>query len=266
MGVAKKLVQPDPSLFLQIAGEGLSPKEVIESLIPGVAKHLLQENSDHYQEELAAARKIIQEPSDFFTNPISTVLFPKQVSFEETANRILSVDFNSSEEKSLILDRLESELCSLVKSGSYRSELVTVADEMITNAIFNAPFVDQTNASSGVSRRRKNLKLETGKLANFFLGADEQRLAIGCADPFGKLNVPKLLERIKNCYDTSVSENINMNGSGGAGIGTYMIFHMSVSCFIGVVPGKATVFCSVFPRQGSNRARQEKLKNLHLIY
>lgn len=266
MGAAKKARTTELESSLHVVSEALSPKAVVEKLISGDCKHVIQEGSDHFVKELQSARILLQHPNDFFKHTISTVLFPEQASPEEKKNRILSVDFNCSDQKPLILASLEKELAHLVRSGSYRSELITVADEMITNAVYNAPFVDVSNSSSGASRRQKTLKLEPGKTATFFMGADESRLAIGCVDPYGKLNVPKLLERIKNCYDTSVAENINMNGSGGAGIGTYMIFHLSMSSFIGVVPGRATVFCSVFPRQGSNVTRHEKLKNLHLIY
>jgi len=79
------------------------------------------------------------------------------------------------------------------------------------------------------------------------------------------LSVNKLFKRIKNCYDTSVGDNINYSGAGGAGIGSYLIFNSSASYFAEVKVQSHTIVCCTVPLGMSSRARLNIAKNLHFF-
>ena len=246
--------------------EGQPPEELLNLAIDKGYLQLIYPDAKGFDKELKASAKLALNPRMLIENPISTILAPKNVGPDaEKDHTLLNIKFSGAREKHNILEELNRVLDELKTSTSLRADIVVVADELVTNAIFNAPFVDKTNAESGASREDGDITMEDGKFGEFFCGADEERIVIGCRDPYGRLNVMKLLERVRKCYETSIAENMNMNGKGGAGIGSYMIFNSSTSYFVVVDEDKITLVCSVLPLKGSSRARQEAPKNLHYV-
>lgn len=246
--------------------DGQLPAELLTLAIEKGYLQLIHPEAKGFDKELKASAKLALNPRLIIENPISTILSPNSAGAEkEKEHSLLEVQFSEAREKHNILDQLNGTLDDLSVSTSLRADIVTVADELLTNAIFNAPFVDKSNKESGAPRENPDVGMEDGKTGEFFCGADDERIVIGCRDPYGRLNVIKLLEKVRRCYETSVAENMNMTGRGGAGIGSYMIFNSSTSYFVVVDEDRITLVCSVLPLKGSSRARQEAPKNLHYV-
>ncbi len=252
-----------PKLIYKVEiGEGseLSPVEVISHGIDGY-KHVVQTDKAN-EKPLNLAEALVQDPDKVFNDPLGLLFqYTKGKSHE-----LIKKKFNSVKEKSSILGEVEEKLLKHTKKRSLIDELLLVADEMLTNAVFNAPFASPDKLESGPSRDGTADVLQSVQAADFFLGMDEEHVMVGCIDHYGKINIPKLLERIKFCYDNSVANAMNMDKPGGAGIGTYIIYNNSSSLLVGVLPGKKTIFCSFFPLKGSNRERASRPKSLYLIY
>ena len=246
--------------------EGQPPEELLNLAIDKGYLQLIYPDAKGFDKELKASAKLALNPRMIIENPISTILSAKNAGPESEKDlTLINVNFSEAREKHNILEKLNETLDGLKISTSLRADIVVVADELVTNAIFNAPFVDKDNSDPGAARENPNVAMENGKMGEFFCGADDERIVIGCRDPYGRLNVMKLLEKVRRCYETSVAENMNMTGKGGAGIGSYMIFNSSTSYFVVVDEDKITLVCSVLPLKGSSRARQEAPKNLHYV-
>lgn len=246
--------------------DGQLPAEVLALAIEKGYLQLIHPDSKGFDKELKASAKLALNPRVILDYPVSTVLSPSEAGPEaEKKLSLLNIDFSQAREKHNILERLDETVSELTQSVSLKADIITVADELLTNAIFNAPFVDMVNSESGAPRANPNVGMSDGKSGEFFCGADEDRIVIGCRDPYGRLNVRKLLEKVRKCYETSVAENMNMTSRGGAGIGSYMIFNSSTSYFVVVDEERITLVCSVLPIKGSSRARQEAPKNLHYV-
>jgi hypothetical protein len=97
-----------------------------------------------------------------------------------------------------------------------------------------------------------------------FLAHDESRLMVGCTDPYGSLGIARYLSKVKATYALGAAATMDF-GSGGAGIGSYIIFNTGASLYIGVKPGQSTVICCVLPLGMSNRKRAALSKHLHWI-
>ena len=80
----------------------------------------------------------------------------------------------------------------LSKSQSFISQVLGVADELVTNAVFNAPFVNESNTQPGANREDSSVKMTYNKEARFFMANNTDRVLIGCIDPYGSLNLNHL--------------------------------------------------------------------------
>jgi len=242
------------------------PAEILKLVLENGFMHVCQEKHPYFESDLNSSGLMLSNTDQFVNFPASSILAPKEVSPEKEQSLIkFEYNFSRASEKSEILKKMEEALVQTASSGTIRSDILLIADELSTNAIFNAPFVDLENTNSGASREDSSVHMSDGKSAKVFLAADESRLLIGCRDPYGTLNIDKLLTRVKSCYDNSVAANMNMTGSGGAGIGSFMVFNSAASYYVAVSEGKYTIVCCVLPMKMSNRARQELPKNLHFI-
>ena len=227
--------------------------------------NVVQTDNQVYEREVKVAGLMKQNPQLFFTNPVSSVFSPENPSLDQDqVFEKVRFKFNRSDQKAEALERIESELRKWTKSESTINDARLVADELFTNAVFNAPFVDADNSSSGASRNLALVEMEEGHQGELFLGTDGQYFVIGCSDPYGKLNVKKLIERVQGCYLKGLAESMNM-GEGGAGIGCFMCFQASTSYFAAVTPGNETLVLCMMPLKMSQRKKEQQPKNFHFM-
>lgn len=253
MSAARKLVGP------------MEPLEVVTLVIDGGVAHVLQSQHPFGQKDVATADGIGLSKRLFFDHPVAAVFTPDDVP-GVTKHVLFNAKFSQANEKKGLLHSIDQILNEQIKSLSLRADIITIADEMITNAVYNAPFVDLDNTSSGTSRTSSNVTMGEGKTGQMWVASDEERLLVLCEDDYGTLNPLKMFERIRKCYATSVAESMNMEGTGGAGIGSFMMFNASVSFFVGVEKGKKTIIGCILPRKGSGKSRAQMVKNLHFIF
>lgn len=249
-----------------VVGEKMKPSEVLNFCINKKKLHVIQESSPYFENEVPTAATMLCESTKFFSHPVSSILKPESAcSRTENKLTLLSIDFEAAIQKVDVLDLVERALVDKQVTTSIRSDAVVVSDELITNAIFNAPFVDLDNNQPGARRGDATVRMHEGKNGRLFIGVDNEKIVVGCSDPYGTLNVSKLLARIQSCYDTSVAANIRMTGGGGAGIGSFMMFNAAASFYLAVNQYKQTVVACVLPLRMSSRARLQISKNLHVI-
>jgi hypothetical protein len=230
------------------------------------ALHICQSGNPYFEKDLNTSAMLLNDEAAFSHYPAASILCPHEANSQKEASLILmNYIFDRVSQKQDLLTKLESTLAGTSASSSIRADILLIADELSTNAIFNAPFVDLDNTNPGASREDQGVKMHDGRSARFFIAADSERFVVGCCDPYGTLNLNKMLGRIKDCYDSGVSANIRMAGSGGAGIGSFMVFNSAASYYVDVAVGKHTMVCCTLPIKMSNRARQEMPKNLHFI-
>ncbi|MCB0366530.1 MAG: hypothetical protein H6624_18385 [Bdellovibrionaceae bacterium] len=238
---------------------------ILEHAIGGL-QHICQVNGVFFNQEVKAAAQILVSPQDYLNFPVTALLRPGFCSQEvEDEICVFSRSFSGSGEKDQVLADFVEWSQTISKSGSFVDEIKSVADELVMNAVYNAPFLDSQGVREDVSLESDEVKSGRGRQATLFAGVFEKQLVIGCRDDWGTLKVDRLLQRIKGTLDKGVAENMNMEGRGGAGIGSYMIYNAGVSYYAGVDIGKRTVVCCKVPLGMSNRKRSEEPKNLHFF-
>lgn len=242
----------------------LPPEEVMEIAVDKKIRHIVQKNSLNFEIELNSAADMITKNSEFLDYPMASILSPQRKNKEiENDLCILNMNFSKSSEKHGMLSEIKESIFTLSKSSTLMSDVLSLSDELITNAVFNAPFVDEDNINSGVSRSKGEVTMDEGLSGTLFMGCDGSRLVVGCKDPYGKLNLNNLFQRIVNCYKSGVGNAINLEGKGGAGIGSYMVYSLCSSYYAFVESGRATFISCCLPLKMGSSKRSRLPKNLH---
>jgi len=143
-------------------------------------------------------------------------------------------------------------------------ELVeTVADELITNAIYNAPRTADGEPKYARRSRREAVELADHEVGHLEFACDGDYIAIGQIDPFGALTRETVVSYLNRCL-VKGPEQLS-DASGGAGIGLYRVFQSLSKFIINIDPGTCTeVICLIDLRQTMKRFRQAA-KSFHIF-
>lgn len=248
-----------------IIGDQLSTLVILDLCVDDGVRHVVQRSNLGLLEERQLSAAMQERPKDFISFPLSMIFGDLSASAaQEARNQSLNIAISAPEMKSHILDQLKEFASKHAKQKSLQYDITLAADELITNAIYNAPFVDSENLTSGPSRTAGNLKIDPAKMPRFFAGSDGQRIVIGAKDLFGSLNVDSMMKRIRRCYQTNPRNEMSF-GIGGAGIGSFMMFDSCTSMYVAVDRGVSTTICCTFPVAMSAKKRSAIPKNIHIL-
>ena len=135
-------------------------------------------------------------------------------------------------------------------------ELVeTVVDELVTNAIYNAPRTAGGEPKYKQLSRREPVTLADAEVGHLEFACDGDYIAIAQVDPFGALTRDTVVSYLNRCL-VKGPEQIS-DASGGAGIGLYRVFQSLSKFIINIDPGHRTeVICLLDLRLTMKRFRQ----------
>lgn len=247
-------------------GNNLSPQDLLRFATDHGFHHLCQRDGFKFDNEIRVSQNLIANPESFFLHPIANILSPDLVDPNSEASLIkINSTFDSSSQKRTLLESIQTYMANHKLSQTLTDDVSAVADEFITNAVFNAPFVDmRTNANPGLSRLSGDVTLTAGKAGRLLVAHDDTSIVIGCEDPFGSLNLNHYLNKIRTTYLRGPAATMNF-GSGGAGLGSYIIFNAGSSLYFGVKKSRVTLLCCAIPLKMSFKKRVQLPKHLHVI-
>lgn len=245
-------------------GDGIEPRTVVDFAKSFNLRQIVQTSAHDHELELKTSELMLKKPDLFLNFPVSSILDPESVgTARENEVRSYSRQFLNANEKSQILEEIRVHCLDISKSESLVADICLAADELITNAIYNAPHVLYAQPGPGAPRTAEHGQSPDLRPGEIFIGASGTRLILGCADAYGSLNPNHLINRLKSCYDNGVAESVNF-GTGGAGIGTFIIFQSASSLYIGVAQSQRTVICCAFSLERRPKVRAAVPKNLHI--
>lgn len=243
-----------------------APEAILGLILDLGIKSIVQTTAPFVPEELKTAQVIVADNRKFLDFPMATIMMPDIVN-EDMEKKMceLRIPFSSSSQKGEILEKVHAYVSTQSKLNSLIDDVLLAVDELFTNSIYNAPFMNTENSNVGASRKQPNLVMADNKQGEIMVGSFAGRLVIGCRDPFGTLNVFKFLSRFRDCYEKGMREMMTF-GEGGAGVGGYLVFNMSMSYYLGVEMGVQTIICCSFPLGKSASYREEIPKNVHCFF
>jgi hypothetical protein len=181
---------------------------------------------------------------------------------EATDERVnLVLEFSGSLEKPSLIESLDVFLDQDQGTFNIKELCIQSADEMITNAIFNAPVNTAGQRLNSAMARNSDVSMPGGKKGRFFASTSGNRAIVGSEDPFGSLQRQTVLERLEQIYDhTVVSPKI---GAGGAGLGLKYMIDNSANFYLYCEYGKKTVIACAFMLKGM-KSNTSPIKHFHI--
>lgn len=153
---------------------------------------------------------------------------------------------------------LRAELYSYFKKMGVRSTVLdranTALEEMLMNAIYDAPVDTQGKSLFNHISRKEDIALDTHQQSKLTYACDGVVLAVGVVDPFGALTKDILINYLNSCYSGQAG-SLNA-GKGGAGRGLHQIIENADLTIFNIKKGVRTEVICLFNVDGQKRHGQ----------
>ena len=157
----------------------------------------------------------------------------------------------TSSVRSGFINEMEEYFDSLDIRGAQIRKAVASAEELLMNAIYDAPRDSNGKELYNHLPRTKKIQLKPEEHATFRYACDGILLAISVEDPFGGLERSTMIDYFESCY-TNQAGSLNKK-KGGAGRGLHYILENSDLFVINVNPKVKTEIIAVFQVQPTGR-------------
>lgn len=245
--------QKEPSQI--IVGKGIDNRELMNLIVDRGARHVVQMPNLDFIRQMNFCANVLSHPGEFFENPQSFLVELGDRSLINMPMGIFHYPTNRFLNKDYVLEALRRDLEGIPRGHKILDPALIVADEMLMNILKDAPMYFQKNFP--------NLDPK-GRTSSLTIAFDHERLLLWTEDDYGSLSVDKMINRLRECYQSEQIDPLMQDGQ-GAGLGCRIIFDTSVSMSVFVKPGKKTVFCAMLPLGLSNRQREGLPKNLQIL-
>lgn len=168
-----------------------------------------------------------------------------------------------SSDKAEIVAAAEEYAKNLGVNPRFASLFSSVADEFVTNAVFNAPLDAEGRHRFAHKSRTDLVELDIGEQVEVKFCCDGRRLGISTADPFGSLKTERLLDYLSKCLRKG-DDQVDAK-EGGAGLGFYYIFDSLSHFVVNLKPGKMTEMIGIIDITGTFRDFTSKHKSFNVF-
>ena len=122
-----------------------------------------------------------------------------------------------------------------------------ILDELITNALYNAPTDLNGTFLYQHFDRKIDLILPQTQAAVLSCLLNDDKIYLSIKDPFGSLTKEKLFSYLSECWENN---HVHVkNKKGGAGIGLHKIFRLSHKFVVNIIPGQFSEFISCISQE-----------------
>jgi hypothetical protein len=174
-----------------------------------------------------------------------------------------SIRITKSTEKAAVVTAAEEYAKNLGVNARFVSHFCSVADEFVTNAVYNAPRDKDGKHRFAHISRTEEVELSAGEDVEVKFCCDGRRLGISTADPFGSLHLERLLDYLAKCLRKG-SDQVDEK-EGGAGLGFYYIFDSLSHFVVNIAPGKRTEMIGIIDIRGTYRDFSARHKSFNVF-
>jgi len=245
---------PDMSRLLQLVGEpgrvvvigdSIEDDDLINDLLTGSVDHVVGGEDD--TELVVTSAKLLT--GDIFG-------LEKYLAWGST---IAQCHVQSYDDKRDALERVSLHAGEVGARRSVIARIANVADELLMNAIYDAPAASGEDAAA----RRDLGSTRCGRPAVLQLGSDGRMFGISVTDHYGALRKEIILESLLRARQSKGKPLDNKEG--GAGLGLYFVL-CSVSQFIAILrAGAVTEIICLFDLQKKSTRSGTWAESLHIF-
>lgn len=146
------------------------------------------------------------------------------------------------------------------------AKIESVTDELLMNALYDAPAI-----RDGVSRKTRIDKSTDGEIpldeaALLRYASDGKYFAVSVQDNYGELHKEAILDHLTRARaEKGRPKEANQGGTGGAGLGLYMILSSVTRFIANIEPRQRTEVICLFDLRQSGRTANAVAQSLHIF-
>lgn len=141
--------------------------------------------------------------------------------------------------------------------GTILDRVHAVVEEMLMNAIYDAPVDAQGQSLFNHMSRKEVIELDTHQQASLNFACDGSNIAVAVVDPFGALTKDIIIDYLVSCYGGNAGA-LNEN-KGGAGRGLHQIVEQADTTIFNVKKGVRTEVICLFNIDGLSKDIQPSI-------
>jgi hypothetical protein len=173
-----------------------------------------------------------------------------------------SIEVRAAEDRETVVACVQEYVRNLGAGRELAATLGAVADELTTNAVYNAP-VDAHGRPRYASRsRRDKIALRPEEYVSVEFGSDGRTFGLSVTDRFGQLTRERLRSVLRRCL--TARDPIEKK-AGGAGLGLYTVLSSVNQLIVNVAPGTRTEVIALVGVDGRMREVRSSGHSLHLF-
>lgn len=238
-------------------------KQIVELIASGY-EHAICSDREDFSSEILCSAIMALRPDMFMKNPLPFFFngFDPNSELTDMKDNNFTVTFESTEQKEALMEHLVKFWSKKSAIASLEDICLQIVDEMFTNIFFNAP-VD----SRGVRPLKQQNRTTAIHLPDRFKGKifscfTDDKVIIGCEDPFGSISRNEIMFRLESIYMEAMSAP--RAHTSGSGLGLKFLIDNSASFYLFCEKGKKTVFACGLILKGL-KANLSASKNIHLM-
>lgn len=143
-----------------------------------------------------------------------------------------------------------------------RRAVSAIADELITNAVYDAPRDPSGRAKYHAVDRKEKIQLEPWEYVTVRWGSDGAQLVLSVTDMFGALDPDTIRDGLRRCL--SEGDQIEQK-AGGAGLGFYTALSYSTQLIVNIDRGERTEIIAIVDLRRRSAGARRAGQSLHLF-
>lgn len=236
----------------------------IVSLLTNGFEHIVCRDREDFAQELLATALMALKPQTFLENPLPFFFNGFDPSSAGAADKDsnLTLMVNSTDQKDDVMTKLRDFWAKKPEILALEDLCLQIADEMFSNIFFNAPVAISGTRPFKEMNRTTSITLPGKFQAKMFSCFSEQKVIVGCEDPFGSVPRESVIYRLESIYTEAMTAP--RENTSGAGLGLKLLIDNSANFYLYSEKGKKTIFACGLILKGLKSNLTAK-KHLHFV-
>jgi hypothetical protein len=173
-------------------------------------------------------------------------------------------ELRCSADKAAFQQRFDAILRENEAPGRAVRTLTFAAEELLSNALYDAPVDEQGRPRNAHLSRTEEIQLRADEKIEVEVVFGATHAGIAVKDPFGALRRPTVEASLARCLRRGADQ---VDGKqGGAGLGLYMMFQTACSLAVAVTSGRRTEVLAIAELGRGPRLAEGDARSLHLFF
>lgn len=175
---------------------------------------------------------------------------------------LTSFEVRSAQERDDVVECIADHVAWLGAGSEARRAVAAVVDELVTNAVYDAPRTPDGTAKYASRDRKEKFALEPSEHVIVRWGSSGDHIAISVADQFGALRPEHVRSVLRRCL-TEEGDQIEQK-AGGAGLGLYTALSYCTQLVVNIEHGQRTELIALVDLRRGQAVRRGG-RSLHLF-